>query len=134
MSFPTATWLFTVFRMLLFLPGFQACISKSKQSSCWQAIFFFLFINTLCLHAWQPGVISPKPPCLAVIMCICEIFLLQNKSRVAKNRCPALDISNFLSQNKCQVGTVYKNRCPVLDLATFYHRINAACVLILSGI
>ena len=39
---------------------------------------------------------------------------------VCKNRCPAVDLSKFLSQNKSRVGKVYKNRCPAVDLATFY--------------
>ena len=100
----------------------------------------------------QPGAISPKPLCPAVVMSMREIFLLQSKCPVAKMckiRCPAVDlsnllsqnkcrvgkvcknrslavdISNFLSQNKCRVGKVYKNRCPTVDLANFCSKISA---------
>ena len=58
------------------------------------------FAFSRCLHAWQPGAISPKALCPAVVMRMPEIFLLQNKCRVAKvckNRCLAVDISNFSS-------------------------------------
>ena len=72
-----------------------------------------IFLNARCLHARQPGAISPKPLCPAVIMRMREIFLLQNK---------------------CRVGKVCKNRCPAVDLAIFYRKISAACVLILPGI
>ena len=72
-----------------------------------------IFLNARCLHARQPGAISPKPLCPAVIMRMREIFLLQNKYRV---------------------GKVCKNRCPAVDLAIFYRKISAACVLILPGI
>ena len=63
-----------------------------------------LFRQTRCLHARQPGAISPKPLCLAVVMRMREIFLLQNKCRVAK---------------------LCKNRCPAVDLTTFYRKISA---------
>ena len=63
-----------------------------------------LFRQTRCLHARQPGAISPKLLCPAVVMRKREIFLLQNKCRVAK---------------------VCKNRCPGVDLATFYRKISA---------
>ena len=55
---------------------------------------------TRCLHAPQKGAISPKPLFPVVVMRMPEIFLLQIKCRVAKvckNRCPAVDLSNFLS-------------------------------------
>ena len=68
---------------------------------------------TLCLNAGQSGTISPKPLCPAVVMRMPEIFLLQNK---------------------CWVGKVCKNRCLAVELATFYHKISAACALILPGI
>ena len=55
-------------------------------------------------------------------------------AHVCKNKCPAVDLSNFLSHNKCRVDNVCKNRYPAVDLATFYRKISAACVLILPGI
>ena len=60
-------------------------------------------INSPFPHVRQPRAVNPKPLCLAVVMCMREIFLLQNKcwvAKVCKNRCPAVDLSNFLSQNK----------------------------------
>ena len=30
-----------------------------------------------------------------------------------------MDLSNFLSQNKCPVGKVCKNRCPAVDISNF---------------
>ena len=59
--------------------------------------------KTWCLHTWQPGAITPKPLCPAVVMCMHEIFLLQNK---------------------CWVDKVCKNRYPAVDLATFYRKIS----------
>ena len=63
-----------------------------------------MVLPSRCLHALQPGAISPKPLCLAVVMRMRKIFLLQNKCRVAK---------------------VCNNRYPTVDLATFYCKINA---------
>ena len=40
---------------------------------------------------------------------MCEVFLLQNKCRVAKvdkKRCLAVDLSNLAITNKCWVGTI----------------------------
>ena len=34
----------TVFRMLLFLQRFHACVSKSKQTSRWQATYIYIYI------------------------------------------------------------------------------------------
>ena len=63
------------------------------------------------MHAQEQGAINPKPLCATVVMRMREIFLLQSKYRVAKmykNTCPTVDLSNFLSQNKCRVGKVWK--------------------------
>ena len=43
MSFLEVAWLFKVFSMLLFLPSFYACVSKSKQTSRPQAAFTIEF-------------------------------------------------------------------------------------------
>ena len=116
-------------------------VSRDKSELMFEHNFmcfsWLLDFILLCLHAQQLGAISPKPLCLAVVIRMCKIFLLQNKCRVAnvcKNKCPAVDLSNFLSHNKCRVDNVRKNRYPAVDLATFYRKISAACVLILPGI
>ena len=90
-------------------------------------------VVSACLAARSDKPTKPLSPAVAIIH-MCEIFLLQNKCRVAKvdkKRCLAVDLSNLAITNKCWVGKVCKNRCSAVDLATFYRKISAACILIL---
>ena len=75
--------------------GILTLIPPDKQ------VFGNVFYQPPCLHAHQPRAMSRKPLCLAVGMRMREIFLLQNKclvAKVCKKRCPAVDLSNLLSQ------------------------------------
>ena len=49
-----------------------------------------------CLHAWQPGAISPKSLCPAVVIRMREIFLLQKTDR-QRNHDSSFQPSDFLS-------------------------------------
>ena len=89
--------------LLLFSNGLYIINNKSKSK--WkQEIKHALHKKIKNAVSACPAAESDKPKTSrsAVLMRMHKIFLLQNKCRVGKvciNRCPAVDLSNFLSQN-----------------------------------